>query len=167
MARRAALPRRLAHIHPRFRTPDVSTWTVAAIASGWYVLISLVSENALLDSLTALSLLIAFYYSLTGIACAVYYRRQLMRSASNLLFIGIGPLIGSGLLIWLLIRSVADLNDAEASATGVSWFGFGPPLVIGLGVFLLGIVIMLGWRFGHPEYWRERPGHAPEQEVQR
>ena len=29
MARRAALPRRLAHIHPRFRTPDVSTWTVA------------------------------------------------------------------------------------------------------------------------------------------
>ena len=32
MARRAALPRRLAHIHPRFRTPDVSTWLVAAIA---------------------------------------------------------------------------------------------------------------------------------------
>ncbi len=26
MARRAALPKRLAHIHPRFRTPDVSTW---------------------------------------------------------------------------------------------------------------------------------------------
>ncbi len=167
MARRAALPRRLAHIHPRFRTPDVSTWTVAAIASGWYVLVSLISENALLDSLTALSLLIAFYYSLTGIACAVYYRRQLLRSASNLLFIGVGPLVGAGLLIWLLIRSVVDLNDVEASATGASWFGFGPPLVIGLGVFVLGIVIMLGWRIGHPEYWRERPGHAPEQEVQR
>ncbi len=167
MARRAALPRRLAHIHPRFRTPDVSTWTVAAIASGWYVLVSLISENALLDSLTALSLLIAFYYSLTGIACAVYYRRQLLRSASNLLFIGVGPLVGSGLLIWLLIRSVVDLNDVEASATGASWFGFGPPLVIGLGVFVLGIVIMLGWRIGHPEFWRERPGHAPEQEVRR
>src|SRR6476661_6843397 len=26
MARRAALPKSLAHIHPRFRTPDVSTW---------------------------------------------------------------------------------------------------------------------------------------------
>lgn len=167
MARRAALPRRLAHIHPRFRTPDVSTWAVAAIAAGWYVVISLVSENALLDSLTALSLLIAFYYSLTGIACAVYYRRQLLRSVTNLLFIGVGPLIGSGLLIWLLVRSVVDLNDVEASATGTSWFGFGPPLVIGLGVFLLGIVIMLGWRIGHPEYWRERPGVAPEQEVSR
>jgi amino acid transporter len=60
MARRAALPRRFAHIHPRFRTPDVSTWAVAVIAAGWYVLVSLISENALLDSLTALSLLIAF-----------------------------------------------------------------------------------------------------------
>ena len=44
--------------------------------SAWYVLISLISENALFDSITALSLLIAFYYSLTGIACAVYYRRS-------------------------------------------------------------------------------------------
>jgi amino acid transporter len=167
MARRAALPRRLAHIHPRFRTPDVSTWTVAVIASVWYVVISLISENALLDSLTALSLLIAFYYALTGIACAVYYRRQLLRSATNLLFIGLGPLVGAGLLIWLLVRSVVDLNDVEASATGTSWFGFGPPLVIGLGVFLLGIVVMLGWRIGHPEFWRERPGVAPEQEVRR
>jgi amino acid transporter len=165
MARRAALPRRFAHIHPRFRTPDVSTWAVAVIAAGWYVLVSLISENALLDSLTALSLLIAFYYSLTGIACAIYYRRQLLRSATNLLFIGVGPLIGSALLIWLLIRSVVDLNDVEASATGTSWFGFGPPLVIGVGVFLVGVVIMLGWRIGHPEYWRERPGVAPEQEV--
>ena len=34
MARRAALPRKLAHIHPRFRTPDVSTWLVAGIAIG-------------------------------------------------------------------------------------------------------------------------------------
>lgn len=162
MARRAALPRPLAHIHPRFRTPDVSTWTVAAIAIGWYVLVSLISENALLDSLTALSLLIAFYYSLTGIACAVYYRRQLTRSVTNLLFIGVGPLVGAGLLIWLLIRSVVDLNDPSASSTGTDWFGFGPPLVIGIAVFLVGILFMIGWRIGHPEYWRERPGLAPD-----
>ena len=92
MARRAALPHRLAHIHPRFRTPDVSTWTVAGDRHRpGTSLINLISENALFDSLTALSLLIAFYYSLTGIACAVYYRRQLLRSASNLLLIGVGP----------------------------------------------------------------------------
>ena len=119
----AALPHALAHIHPRFRTPDVSTWLVAGIASAWYVLANIISENALLDSLTALSLLIAFYYALTGIACAVYYRRQLRRSLKNLLLIGVGPVIGSILLIWLLIRSVVDLNDPEASYTGAAWFG--------------------------------------------
>ncbi|MBC8092508.1 MAG: APC family permease [Pseudonocardia sp.] len=162
MARRAALPKRLAHIHPRFRTPDVSTWTVAGIAIGWYVLIYLISENALFDSLTALALLIAFYYSLTGIACVVYHRKQLLRSASNLILIGIGPLVGSGLLIYLLIQAVSDLNDPEASSSGVSWFGFGPPLVIGVGIFVLGIVIMLVWRWRDARFWQERPGVAPD-----
>jgi amino acid transporter len=162
MARRAALPHRLAHIHPRFRTPDVSTWLVAAIAIGWYVLINLISENAVLDSLTALSLLIAFYYSLTGIACAVYYRRQLRRSVKNLLLIGVGPLAGSALLIFLLIRSAIDLNDPEASSTGAAWFGFGPPLVIGVAIFLVGVAFMLFWRMRHGEFWRERPGVAPD-----
>jgi len=162
MARRAALPKRLAHIHPRFRTPDVSSWTVAAIAIGWYVLINLISENALFDSLTALSLLIAFYYSLTGIACAVYYRRQLLRSASNLILIGIGPLCGSALLIYLLVLSLTDLNDPEASSSGVSWFGFGPPLVIGVGIFLVGIVFMIAWRIHDARFWQERTGVAPE-----
>jgi amino acid transporter len=165
MARRAALPRGLARIHPRFRTPDVSTWTVAAIAIGWYVLINLISENALLDSLTALSLLIAFYYSLTGIACAVYYRRQLRRSVRKLLFIGIGPLVGSALLIFLLLRSVIDLNDPEASSTGVAWFGLGPPLVIGVAVFLVGVVFMVFWRLRHATFWRERAGVAPDAET--
>lgn len=165
MARRFAMPHKLAHIHPRYRTPDVSTWTVAGIAIAWYVLISLISENALFDSLTALSLLIAFYYSLTGVACAVYYRKQLLRSAKNLLLIGVGPVIGSVLLFWLLIRSISDLNDPEASYSGVAWFGFGPPLVIGVGIFLVGVVFMLFWRWHDGRFWQERTSVAPEQET--
>jgi amino acid transporter len=165
MARRHALPRALARIHPRFRTPDVSTWLVAAIAIAWYVLANIISENALLDSLSALSLLIAFYYALTGIACAVYYRRQLTRSAKNLLLIGVGPVVGALLLIWLLVRSVIDLNDPEASSTGTAWFGLGPPLVIGVVIFLLGVAIMIFWRFRDATYWRERAGVAPDPET--
>ena len=162
MARRHALPHALARIHPRFRTPDVSTWLVAGIAAVWYVLANIISENALLDSISALSLLIAFYYALTGIACAVYYRRQLTRSAKNLLLIGVGPVIGAILLLWLLVRSAVDLNDPEASSTGTAWFGFGPPLVIGVVIFLLGVAVMVFWRFRDARYWRERPGVAPD-----
>jgi amino acid transporter len=38
MARAHAPAAALARIHPRFRTPDVSTWLVAGIAVAWYVL---------------------------------------------------------------------------------------------------------------------------------
>ncbi|MFJ6778953.1 APC family permease [Streptomyces yangpuensis] len=158
MARRHALPPHLAHIHPRFRTPDVSTWWVAGIAIGWYLIVNQISENALLDSLTALSLLIAFYYALTGLACAVYYRRHLLESPHNLLLIGIGPVIGAGLLIWLLVESIGDMSDPANSASGVSWFGLGPPLVIGLAIAVVGVLVMCFWRVRDGRFWQERRG---------
>ncbi|MCX4694853.1 APC family permease [Streptomyces sp. NBC_01408] len=158
MARRHALPPRLAHIHPRFRTPDVSTWWVAGIAIAWYLVVNQISENALLDSLTALSLLIAFYYALTGLACAIYYRRHLLESLHNFLLIGVGPVVGAGLLAWLLVESVADMSDPENSASGVSWFGLGPPLVIGIVIAVVGLLVMCFWRLKDGTYWQERPG---------
>ncbi|MFD9025863.1 APC family permease [Streptomyces parvulus] len=160
MARRRALPASFGRIHPRYRTPDVSTWWVAGIAIVWYLVVRQISENALFDSLTALSLLIAFYYALTGIACAVYYRRRLTESLRNLLLIGVGPLVGAGLLIWLLVESVIDMADPANSYSGVSWLGLGPPLVIGIGIALVGVVLMVVWRFVSPAFWSERPGVA-------
>ncbi|WP_338676984.1 APC family permease [Streptomyces sp. SCSIO 30461] len=156
MARRGALPSVFARIHPRFRTPHVSTWAVAAVAIVWYLVLSRISENALFDSLTALSLLIAFYYALTGIACAVYYRRHLTESARNLLLIGVGPVIGAVLLIWLLVESVIDMANPANSYSGVSWFGLGPPLVIGIGIAAVGVIIMIARWVRAPRFWRER-----------
>ncbi|MFI9209878.1 APC family permease [Streptomyces sp. NPDC053253] len=160
MARRRALPSHFGHISPRFRTPDVSTWWVAGIAAAWYLVVNQISSNALFDSLTALSLLIAFYYALTGIACVVYYRRHLFESVHNFLMIGLGPLVGSGLLAWLLVRSVSDMSDPANSYSGTSWFGLGPPLVIGIGIALTGVVAMLIRRLRQPAFWQERPGVA-------
>ncbi|MCY7395245.1 MAG: APC family permease [Nocardioides sp.] len=155
MARRHALPPGLARIHPRYRTPDVSTWWVAGIASGWYLLVSVISENALFDSITALSLLIAFYYGLTGIACAIYFRHRLTESVRSLFLVGIGPVLGSLMLFWLLVQSVIDMSDPENSYSGQSWFGLGPPLVIGIGIVLVGVVVVFGWRTQDTRYWNE------------
>jgi amino acid transporter len=157
MARRVALPRRFASISPAHRTPDVSTWWVAAIGVAWYVGVGLISENALFDSITGLSLLIALYYALTGLACAVYFRRQLLSSVRNLLLLGVGPLTGAAMLAWLLVLSVRDLADADNSYTGQAWLGVGPPLVIGVGVMATGVVLMLWWRRRDAAFWRERP----------
>ena len=160
MARRTALPARFGHIHRQHRTPDVSTWWVAVIAIAWYVVVNLISENALFDSLTALSLLIASYYGLTGIACAIYFRRQLRASMRNLLLIGVGPVIGALLLLWLLVESVVDMADPANSYSGQSWLGVGPPLVIGVAIFVAGLVLMAVWRTRDTAFWSERPGLA-------
>lgn len=164
MARRHAAPASFGRIHPRHRTPDVSTWWVAGIAIVWYVGIYTFSENALYDSATALSLLVAFYYALSGIACAVYHRKHLTESARNLLLIGVFPLVGAGLLIWLLVLSARDMADPENSYSGQAWLGVGPPLVVGIGIFALGLALMLIWRARDRRYWQERPS-LPDPDV--
>ncbi|MFB0630908.1 APC family permease [Streptomyces sp. AB3(2024)] len=162
MARRRALPAGFAHIDARRGTPTTSTWWVTGTATVWYVVIHRISENALADSLTALSLLIAFYYALTGIACAVWYRRRLTRGPGPFLLLGAGPLIGSATLIWLLVEAVADMADPGNASSSTAWFGLGAPLVIALFLVGAGVVLMLLRRAASGAFWRERPGVAPE-----
>ena len=151
MATAGALPRAFARIHPRFLTPDFGTILVGALAIAWYVGASLVSDNFLFDSLSALSLLIAFYYGLTGIACAIYYRRELLKSLRNFVFIGLAPVIGALMLFYLLFESARDLADPKASYSGDALFGLGVPLVIALFFILLGVVLMIARRFAGGE----------------
>ncbi|MCC6222525.1 MAG: APC family permease [Thermoleophilia bacterium] len=166
MGRASALPHLFASIHPRFRTPHLSTIIVAALAILWYVPANFASENFFFDTLSALSLLIAFYYALSGLACAVYYRRELLRSVTSFLFIGVAPVVGAGLLLWLFVRSVIDLTDPANSYTGTSWLGVGPPLVIGIGFLLLGIVFEVSWRLrGNQRYFGRKAFEAVDPEV--
>ncbi|MGW6218144.1 APC family permease [Streptomyces sp. NPDC055109] len=165
MARRGALPECFSRVHPRFRTPHTSTWWVAVAAIAWYLLVSRISENALFDSLTALSLLIAFYYALTGFACAVYYRHRLLKDLRSFILIGLGPVVGSASLAWLLVEAVIDMSDPAHSYSEISWFGLGPPLVIGIAIVLTGMVIMFIRRVYSPAFWTARPGVAPLDNV--
>ena len=167
MARSSAMPKALASIHPRFQTPHVSTIVVAALAVVWYVPANFISENFLFDTITALALMIAFYYALSGLACVVFYRRELTKSVGNFLFIGVAPLIGAALLAFLFFQSVKRLHRTRAeSYTGQSILGVGVPLVIGLGFLLLGFVLMILWRLGgHERFFGRKPLEAVDPEV--
>ena len=156
MARAGAMPRLLAEIHPRFQTPHIGTWLMGALSIVWYVGLTIVSENILFDSIAALGLMIAFYYGITGFACVIYYRRELTNSVKNFVFVGLAPLIGGLVLLWLFYASCKDLAKPENSESGDSWLGVGPPLVIGLGFLALGVVLMLLWRGGHPDFFRRK-----------
>ncbi len=146
MARAEAMPHAFGEISGRFFTPVVSTVTIGGLAILWYVPSKLISENFLVDSLSALSLMIAFYYAMTGYACAFYYRRELLKSVRNFLFVGVAPVIGAVLLTYLFVKSLVDWSDPAKSASGSSWFGFAPPAVIGIGFLLLGAILLFAWR---------------------
>ncbi|MET0822825.1 MAG: APC family permease [Solirubrobacterales bacterium] len=166
MAAAGALPRKFADIHPRYLTPAFGTIVVGALGILWYVPGKLISENFLFDSLSALSLMIAFYYGLTGIACAVYWRHELTESVKNFVFIGVAPVIGALALFYLLYESVGDLADPKASYSGTEFLGVGVPLAIAIIFIGLGLVLMVLWRlFGREparEFFTRRPfEHVP------
>ena len=162
MARAKAMPGSLGKVHPRFLTPHVSTILMGALSIVWYVGLTLVSEDILFDSLAALGLMISFYIGLTGIACAVYYRRELLRSVKNFFFVGVGPAFGGLILFWLLIENAINLADPAESESGDSWLGLGPPLVIAVFFGLLGIVLMfVQWRKA-PAFFKLKPRVVPD-----
>lgn len=158
MARIGAMPESLGRIHPRFLTPHISTILMGVASIAWYVGLTIVSENILFDSIAALGLMIAFYYGLTGFACVIYYRRELTKSAKNFVMIGVLPFLGGLMLLGVLVKSCYDLSKPENSESGDSWLGLGPPLIIGIGTMLLGVLLMLWWyAAGNREFFRRKP----------
>ena len=65
------------------------------------------------------------------------------RAGTTSLLIGVGPVVGAVLLLWLLVESVIDMSDPENSYSGSLWFGLGPPLVIGIAIVLVGVLLMV------------------------
>jgi amino acid transporter len=159
MGRSGAFPSLFARIHPRFRTPHIATAVVAFLAIVWYVPANAISENFLFDSLSALALMIAFYYALSGVACIVYYRRELTKSIWNFVVIGIGPAVGALMLGYLFIEATRSLADTGESYSGQEILGLAPPIAIGYGFLLLGLILMVVWRVagGGEGYFKRRP----------
>jgi amino acid transporter len=156
MARWGALPRIFGRIHPRFQTPDFSTIAMGAASIVWFILVINISNNVLGDSITALGFMIAFYYGLTGFACAIYYRHQLLKSVRNFLLLGAAPFIGGVMLFYIFIRATIFYGHAVNNYSP-DILGVGLPVFIGYAGLLLGIVLMLVTQTQLPEFFRRKP----------
>jgi amino acid transporter len=162
MAAYRALPSSFARIHPRYLTPSVSTVWMGAVSIAFYVGLTLVSENVLQDSITATGMLIAFYYGLTGFACAWQFRRRL-RSARDVLVRFLLPLAGGVLMLAVFVLACVEYADPEYGET--VFFGVGGVFVVGVGALLLGVLLMVAWNAVAPAFFRGRtmrPGPGDE-----
>lgn len=148
MARAGAAPPALARVHARNRTPHLATLAVGGAGMVLFVCLSATSKAVLSDSIGALGLVIAFYYGITGFACALYFGRRLRRSPRDLLTLGVIPLIGAGGLTWVFIRTAIDLSHPASSAAHAAVLGIGLPLVLAVGFLIAGLALLAltAWR---------------------
>jgi amino acid transporter len=158
MAAYKALPKSFATVHPRFMTPTVSTIVMGAVSIVLYAGLNYTSNGigVIGDAVIAIGLYIAFYYGLTGFACAWYYRKNLTSSARNLFMQGIFPVAGALILYFLggwsiwLDYDVATQNDFTMwTVPGLHW-QIGGAFVIAVAAGLAGIIFFLYCRYIRP-----------------
>src|SRR4029079_5103404 len=118
MARFRSAPKKLGDIHPRYLTPATSTLLMGAVSLIWTLFIINISTNVLADSITGLGFQIAFYYGLTGFACAIYYRREIFKSMKNFLLVGLAPFLGGLMLTFIFVKALIDNAPADSAYSG-------------------------------------------------
>lgn len=152
MAVFGAAPKRFARIHPTYLTPTDSTVWMGAVSIVFYVGLTLTSENILADTISAVGLMIAFYYGLTGFACVWFYRRTMWARPRDVVMQGVLPFLGGLLLLAAFVWASKTYLDPTYGATSVA--GIGGVFLLGVGSLLLGLVMMLVWQSISPAYFR-------------
>jgi amino acid transporter len=159
MAVYKSIPSVFARIHRRFLTPTWSTVVMGLVSIVLYVAMNYISAGTVIsDSVTALGVLIAFYYGLTGLACFWYYRRTLTESTRHLFMRGILPLAG-----WAIMWAIGGYSlwyDWSPANSYTSWrvpglhWHMGGAFLLAAASLLLGVVLMLVYRPFSPAFFR-------------
>jgi amino acid transporter len=144
-----AVPSAFSRIHPRYLTPSFSTLLMGGLSIVWTVALLALNpnQNVLGDAVAALGFAVCFYYGFTGLACAVYFRHDLFKSARNFFFAGLVPLAGGVMLGYVAVRSFSFYNN-HVNDYSHALLGIQTPILIGVGGLILGIVLMFAsWPF--------------------
>jgi amino acid transporter len=166
MASWKAIPSAFGRIHPRFLTPSFSTLLMGGLSIVWTVALLWAnpSQNVLGDTISALGFAVCFYYGFTGVACAFYFRRELMKSLRNFLLAGVLPLAG-GLMLFGIAYKAYDYYSTAGNNYSKPLAGIQTPIVVGIGGLILGVILMFAsWPF-FKEYFSRRAGEAADPEL--
>jgi amino acid transporter len=130
MSRDRVLPARLGTVSDRFRTPAFST----AALGGLMIVLGIIDEysssvsTAIGNLVTVSGFLYSLFYAITGLAAAWFYRRFIGKSPKDLLILGVLPLAGAGLLLWVAYKGAIGLSTAEKEILG--------------GIAVLGVIML-------------------------
>ncbi len=148
MAQKGALPEGFATIHPVHQIPSRATLWMGVISVVWYVALTQATTAVVAASLQALNLLVAFYYGLTGIACAWHFRRD-ARTVRTFALRIVAPLLG-GLSLFAMLIGLILWPSSDDSADKVL------PVALALALMGVGTLLMLAHRAHQSRFWRTR-----------
>jgi hypothetical protein len=115
-------------------------WTVCLLAFN-------PNQNVLGDTISALGFSVCFYYGFTGLACAVYYRRELFRSVRYFVFAGLIPFIGGAMMAYIGFKAFSYYSTAGNNYSH-ALIGIQTPILVGIGGLIIGIILMFAsWPF--------------------
>jgi amino acid transporter len=163
MARWGAIPEAFGRIHPRFMTPTFSTLLMGGLSIVWTIALLAFNPNqdVLGDTISALGFAVCFYYGFTGLACAFYYRRELLKSARNFFLAGLIPVVGGLMMAYVAIKAYGYYNTSGNNYSK-PFIGIETPIFVGVGGLILGVILMLAsWPF-FPQFFRRRGGEAAD-----
>jgi amino acid transporter len=135
MGRDRVIHEKFAEIHPRFQTPWLACLVVTVLTL-FLMILSGSSESigSVMQSLiSAIGVMVSFYYGMSGLACTYYYRKVLRRNVRIFLMRGLWP---AGSAIFLLVLAAMQLPTLGWS---VSLFT--------LGAIAIGCLPMIYFRF--------------------
>lgn len=153
MGHYGALPPAYAKVSPRFFTPGYATIVSAIVASAFYAVMRVVSENTLWDTILTLGMMICFYYGITAFACVWYFRKQWFDSTRNVFFTFLFPLIGGVILLVLFVTTLIDSMD-PAYGSGAEVGGVGIVFILGMAIIVIGVIVMIWQAIRRPAFFR-------------
>ncbi|WAC66746.1 APC family permease [Agrococcus sp. SL85] len=153
MGHYGALPKRFGSVTDRFQSPGFATLASAIVASAFYAVMRFISENVLWDTITALGMMICFYYGITAFAAVWYFRRTWFESWRTALTRLVFPLVGGLVLAVLFFTTLIDSMDPDYGS-GSSLFGVGLVFVLGIVTLGIGVVLMIVQSIREPAFFR-------------
>ncbi len=154
MSHYGALPASIKKIHPKYKSPYVALLWSSLVASVFYAVMRFLSEDVLWDTITALGMMVCFYYGITALSSAWYFRKTAPKQGFGAMFTKfLLPGIGGVFLMVTFVQTTVDSFD-PAFGSGSNIAGLGLVGVLGVVVLLIGVVLMLVWSRKAPAFFR-------------
>jgi amino acid transporter len=134
MGRDRVISRRFEEVHPRFQTPWLSGLVIIVLGLLLLILSSANSSiSGIMQSLiSAIGVMVSFYYGMVGLACAWYYRKTMRNNWRTFLLQGVWS-VGSAVALF----AIALIQLPQLGWEVASWT---------IGAVAIGIVPMLYYR---------------------